>query len=283
MDALRSSPEPSAHLRLDELDVTDSHTLSATPWPQPVILDTARGSSLATTVRAVLPFSTSTVSDRDAFHRSVGFQRVGIVCMDSIRANDLAWLSSLVACGPESFIVLVTPLTKPTAEALASFRRTLPDIIWADDVPDRLCDRVRECSERGVGFDLIEYLSAKLDSSPLITNALQRISRAVPPITSVQALADSMGLDRRTLHTYWISDAPGGPTLKEVLDWVVLCRAAELSDRSLTALAFDLGVHRRTLERLVGRRLAMSAAAFRRAGPGTVIRALHEALDERLG
>ncbi len=108
------------------------------------------------------------------------------------------------------------------------------------------------------------------------------MSDADPPFRVVRDLAAALGVARDTLRYHWIQSSGGDPTLKESLEWVLLLRAAELSHLAPMRVAFRLGIHLRTLQRLSERRLGLTWAGTRRQGVDFVARRFRERLGDLL-
>ncbi len=236
--------------------------------------------TLAAEVQAVLRVPTSTVLDRREFQHLLGPRCLGVVCLASVTQNDLSWLSGIAVLRSECAVIFVTGMTKRTGQLLAEFHRRLPGLVWSDEVVHRLPSMLSELIERDSVRGVLESFVAEIDPPPVLGLALQKLIESVPPITSVRALAECVGVSRGTLDRYWAAIADRHLTLKELIDWVLITRAAEMSERSVTGIAFGLRIHRRTLERMVERRLGVSMSAFRRIGPMALAQSFAQRLQE---
>jgi hypothetical protein len=91
------------------------------------------------------------------------------------------------------------------------------------------------------------------DLSPVLTSALVTALRSQRPFSSVAALSEFTGINRKTLWRHW--DADGHPRwpvrLLDVLDWITLVHltARKTPSRSWASLAKWVGLDVRTLNR----------------------------------
>lgn len=87
--------------------------------------------------------------------------------------------------------------------------------------------------------------------------AMACVCRNTGAVLTGSELAESLGVSRGRLSSYWRRAIPTGPTLKTCLDWLLLVRALSLHDRTKrwVAVAEKLGVHEHTIRRAARRRL----------------------------
>ncbi len=227
-------------------------------------------------VRAALAIPLLEVADRRALEGAMVPGRCVIACMSAPSSHDLLWLSRLIALRPECPLIWVAPLSSDAGRLLAEFGAPLPPVVWVDEIDERLSSVVREIQSQDPVRRLMDSLVEILDPPPVLGHAVRKLGKVRPPIHSVRALAEQVGVIRWTLGAHWSICSDGVMTLKALLDWVVLARAAELSSRSVTGMAFGVGIHRRTLDRIARRRLGVTTAALRRMGPEAVVRVIGE-------
>lgn len=136
------------------------------------------------------------------------------------------------------------------------------EVVWMDELSD-LPAAVRGArTERRLQQMEREVRRAEHLPETLVETVVRAL-RSRPPLTSVQELAGELERDRRTLWHHWrsaVDEEQSELTLKGFLDWIVLLRAAAMKteSRSWHDVADELGVHARTLRRVVQRRTGSS-------------------------
>ena len=199
--------------------------------------------------------------------------------------GEIDWLGS--APGPLSPpCIVVAHLTVDCLKRLSPLRSGTLRVLWADEVEDRLVQVLEEFGR--VSWDPMWHLGLKLLSEhslrPAVRKTITRVcglqqeAADVPfvPDNSVVQLASHLDLAAPTLSQYWRRDVPLRCSLKEFLSWTVLFWAVRTrARRGWDAIAVQLGIHRRTLERSFIRR-AGCGLAVATADPDRLVRRFHE-------
>lgn len=132
-------------------------------------------------------------------------------------------------------------------------------------------DRLTECVQRFLSSDAVELLRRMHDGvdalGPLVRAGMRRIcTLRLPPIVRVQQLAAAVGASSTTLRSAWGADFPSWRP-KRSIDCALLLKALDLASvgKGKVDIAYELGVHESTLERLcqrmTGMRWARNASA----------------------
>jgi hypothetical protein len=132
---------------------------------------------------------------------------------------------------------------------------------------------------------LHEAVSTRPDASPAICAAAQVLCRRGAPVRGVAELATAAGYHRRTLWRGW-QQIPASPSirLEDLVDWVLLLRAATMrtQSRTWTSIATLFQVDRHSVPRIARRLMNLKeekdpvgfASAVRRAFLRTVVSAI---------
>ena len=252
------------------------------PSAASVIYEADGPDELFSTVHEALSPGSVIVAERRAFELTLGIHHCGIVCARAATPGLLSWIAGLSIRHTECPIILVTPLTTDSARGLLECPAGRPQVVWLEDVPVRLANEVTTVVGNDPVSEILNCLAASLSDSPITVNALMRMSHADPPFSAVRDLAEDLGVARDTLRYHWIHSTGSDPTLKESLEWVLLLRAVELSHLAPVRVAYRVGIHLRTLQRLSERRLGLTWAGTRRHGVDFVTRRFRERLGELL-
>ena len=123
-----------------------------------------------------------------------------------------------------------------------------------------------------------DILAATADSlstrgtNPLIDRAIELACRCPSPPTTVRSLSALLHVDPSTLRYHWCTTLPDSGSPKQLLDWALFLRALEgRQGGKWTTVAYRLGVHKRTLERLSLRILGETLGTASRE-PGIAVR-----------
>ena len=213
--------------------------------------------------------------------------RAAVVGVTACADGDFAWLRSTF--GPLSPpCVVVAQLSVNCLRRLYPLRSDRLRVVWTDEVESRLVE-VLEGLRRTNG-DPMWRLGLKLvtDHSlrPPVRETISRVcglheaaNGPFIPENSVGRLAAQVALAPPTLRQYWREDVPLGCSLKEFLSWaVVLWAARARSLDSWNAIAEQLGLQRRTLQRNFNR-LAGCTLAEAAEDPARVVRQFGAWLD----
>lgn len=131
---------------------------------------------------------------------------------------------------------------------------------WGDIVrPPLRAARLWPAIQASMTRALLTRATMDFERAPLSSRTLRRalvtLCRATTPIRSVTELARAIGYHRRTLWYHWRRSGiwRGASTLEEVIDWVLLLRAAVCACQPIAraAIPTTLGVHRYTLRRIL--------------------------------
>ncbi|MBT8395858.1 MAG: hypothetical protein KJN92_02780 [Gemmatimonadetes bacterium] len=140
------------------------------------------------------------------------------------------------------------------------------DVAWTSET-------VREVVVRGIrlmngneGKRVAEYFLRSCSDPGTIEPVVTRLFLNPKPPTKVQDLARSCFVDRRTLERKWIAAWSGSPPLplKALVDWALLLGARDLSEAGIgpRRIAKELGIHKRTLDRIAGRLVGLSSRGW---------------------
>jgi hypothetical protein len=159
---------------------------------------------------------------------------------------------------PEHPIVLITA---PDSENLRHIQGTpVDEILFPNEI-----DESSAAADRACATDHIKQIRKALVKLPKPTRALaiKILDERLPPVHSVQALANRQHRDRRTLWQCWNQPLIAGPriSLKEFIVWAYLLRARMLKHPriSWSEIARELDIPIKTLarsaQRIAGRSL----------------------------
>lgn len=197
--------------------------------------------------------------DRSEFERCLTAVSVGVVwCPPTPDKDFIAWLGRLAAAHPTRAIICILRLRAETARLAAQ----LPcrEIVWADEVPDLLMERVRQLSRLDPNSALMRFSEAVASLPPPCREALLRVSDpGMNPIRTASELVGLLGRSETTARRVW-RDTLGGVPPKLIVDWILLLRALALAQAGerVLGVAIDLNVHERTLDRVTRRLVGMS-------------------------
>lgn len=194
---------------------------------------------------------TEAVSSRRAFEARIRFICQGVVGVGEASSDTAAWLSRTAAMG--IFLVVVSRLTPDNARRLGPVQCDRIRILWLEELKETI-----RLPMNGVPPDPLrvfaESVSSRRDVCPMIRQALQLICCSEVPPHSVQAVSARLGVAPTTFRYHWYVGLGHGLPPKELIQWATLVRAIELrSQEKWVSVAYRLGVHRRTLERLCHR------------------------------
>ncbi|NNM05018.1 MAG: hypothetical protein HKO65_07925 [Gemmatimonadetes bacterium] len=131
------------------------------------------------------------------------------------------------------------------------------DLAWASEPVEEVLARglrlVRGTERRRVA----ECLLRSCSDHATVERIVRKLFFDPKPPSQVQDLANACFLSRRSLARKWRAAWPDAApiSLKALVNWALALRARELSQSGLASLeaAKALGIHKRTLERTVGR------------------------------
>jgi hypothetical protein len=149
-------------------------------------------------------------------------------------------------------VVLVTASERGSAYWLG--RISVDELIWTDEIENRLQNAVRGVCERNVLSRIAGLFERSTLPDPL-RRALAQACRAAVP-TGVEQLAADAGTNRGTLARQWRFARPDPDiTLERILGWLLLIHALKrrAAGTKWSAIARELGVATSTLERTAPR------------------------------
>lgn len=194
--------------------------------------------------------------DWQAFERIAAGAECAVVWLEWLGAGDgFSRLVELRARLPLQPMVLVTHKDADNARHLKDV--LLEEVVWHDEPAHELWSAVARARARGT----LSLVALAFQRAPRLAPPLRRglvfACRSSRPIHSVSRLSDMAGCDRRTLWRHW-RDAVGDEaplTLQDVVDWLLLLRAAQRKtiDVCWRAVAEEMGVHEHTIGRLAQR------------------------------
>jgi transposase-like protein len=112
-------------------------------------------------------------------------------------------------------------------------------------------------------------------ANPLVATVVERACRPLAPPRTVGELARDVGVAESTLRYHWVAALGRHLKPKTVLGISILLNALAAAEwESMTRVARDLGVHRRTLERHAIRLLDMPLTAAAAAPREVLVRML---------
>lgn len=130
----------------------------------------------------------------------------------------------------------------------------LPSVVWWEELPNGLIDRVAREAEQDPVLKLAQRLRESRDAAPIVAHAVATAAMMQPPPRSVKELSSSVGIPLRTLQYHWRRSLPVGP--RHLIRWVLLLRAADTGGRAVSS---RLGVDHRRLKRAAVELLGTSA------------------------
>lgn len=173
--------------------------------------------------------------------------------------GEAAWLGSVL--GPLSPpCVVVANLSVDGLHRLYPLRSRRLRVLWADEIEHRLVDVLRKFSSVGRGpmCGLGLTLLSRHSFRPSLREVIGRVCglrRGVAgtrflPENSVARLAFGVNVPPSTLRQHWREEVPLRCSLKEFLSWaVLLCALRARANVGWSAVADQMGLRRRTLER----------------------------------
>lgn len=223
-------------------------------------------------LRSAIPAQRQVVEAESWGHleRIVPAARCSVIHLDRLESDtSLPRLSALKDRHPEHPVVLVTLWEVENARHLKDV--SVDEVIWMLEVEKGLRAAVeRACSREPNYVYCLALLVEEAENLPvLLREALAHACRSERPIHSVNALAASVNLNRRSLWHQWNRSvhASGGVRLQDFLHWLLLLRALgrKTPERSWAAVAEGLEISPQTLWRyardLTGRTLPALARA----------------------
>lgn len=150
--------------------------------------------------------------------------------------------------------VPIVLITRPVAVNARLLRGLLvQEVFWESEINARLASTVVALEMLTPVATLSQLVSGERGPS-IIVGTLRAICRSRGVIREEQ-LAASVGVSRSTLLTKWHRFMPAGPSLKSVLDWVLLVRAVTEGSKGLSwhAVSEVLNVNEQTLARIARR------------------------------
>lgn len=177
---------------------------------------------------------------------------------------------------------LITPLvviTDPDVENLCSVKDIVcTEIVWSTESPRVVAEAITEVLAQARVVGSLHW-SEDLDGR--VRRIVSLVTETTPPISSVQRLADLVGLDRRTLWAEWREVfGEGFMPLSDLLRWIMLIRAVPMrqSGMSWRAVGKAIGVHEDTLFRIGRRFLDKTPRELAASRPTEIAAELHARL-----
>lgn len=174
-----------------------------------------------------------------------------ILCVKDFRAWDRLHDLQFIRRSPDRHPLII--MTDPERANLIMLSKIVAEgIFWPGSDPVEIRQSVRSALIRGETVKIVEALPEK---APIpLRLAVQQAVNTFPRFKSVQEWTSAVGIDRRTLWSYWQQAFGGAPPikLKEFLWWLLCMEAVSLKrpGRSWRAVARALRVHPDTLGRI---------------------------------
>lgn len=196
--------------------------------------------------------------------RAIPAAQCSVIHVDHLESDtSLPRLSALKDRHPEHPVVLVTRWEVENARHLKDV--SVEEVIWLLEVEQGLRPAIeRACAREPNYVHCLALLFEQAENLPAgLREALGHACRSERPIHSVNALAASVKLNRRSLWHQWNRsvDPSAGLRMQDFLHWILLLRALgrKTPDRSWAAVAEWLEISPQTLWRyardLTGRTL----------------------------
>lgn len=207
----------------------------------------------------------------------------GVVVLADVAESHVEWLDHLAHQYPQWPVIIVVPLSANTARLLAEAPTKHRRIVWLDEVTTRLPAVLDDLSALDPVQTVLAELSQSLADHPLVARTLAVVASAQRPFAKVADLAMAMNVPENTLRSSWNQATGGDLALKEVLEWTLLLRALSARDLGASRMAYRVGVHPRTLERIVRRRLSTTLGRLRRQRTSFIVEAFKDRVWESVG
>ncbi len=222
-----------------------------------VVVHAIHGRLLATLDRISQPASVIRAADLSQFIRGASAAQLGVAGASEDNLKAIARLSKLHCTAPLWPLVVVAPLT-PKMVGFLEEANLLRTTFWAEDDERRLEARVRAALRADVLNRAAEVLCGRATSSIVMQRLIKAALLETPPPRSIASFARSQRIARSTVHEYWVAAFGSDTTPAELLEWGKIMRAERsLRVSPVSRVALNLGLHRRTLERMVLRRLSL--------------------------
>jgi hypothetical protein len=209
------------------------------------------------------------------FQRSAAtMESLVVVLPGHVTGDAVERLSTLQRRLPYHPLVLAVDRDPENLRRLSPLR--IAEMIWTEEVDRQLWPTLRRARTGAA----LRRLARDLDHADWIParlrQAMAAACRATSPVTSVPALADLAGRDRRTLWRLWQSAFGPEPPLRvqDFVHWILLIHAVALRSTGLrwSGVAAELKVHEHTIARVAHRLAGMNLRQVADAGPGEVTR-----------
>lgn len=197
---------------------------------------------------------------RASFEELLSGHDMGVVAFDAPTTERNAWLRDRVGRLRSPTVIVALPMGPlghaPSLDSLG-FVTTSLDLLGstvAEHAPQQ---------HNGASAILHCLLSFPgVRANPLVATVVERACRPLAPPRTVGELAREVGVAESTLRYHWEAALGRDLRPKTVLEISILLNAVAAAEaESMTRVARDLGVHRRTLERRAIRLLDMTLTA----------------------
>lgn len=196
-----------------------------------------------------------------SFVKHLSGAAVGVVAVRSLGEPLLSATAALVRRTSSKVVVC-------SRDASPRDLSPVPDLILGtiDQVEDLVRHLINRHDDDAFAY-LLDHLRSNLQDRSIASRAVNLLRSARPPFRSVRELARALGMSDSVLHYHWTAAGMPDISLKQLLEVVLLLRAVEQRpSASWTRIAYLIGVHRRTLERIAVRRTSCTLATLGRRG-----------------
>lgn len=228
---------------------------------------------LAAMVLRLVPDASIRHTNRRAeFTGLLGLAGSALVVIPDLRDSaGLSWLRDASRRFRQVSWVLLTHPKPENAMRLVELDRTVR-IVWLDEIHHRLPPIIREIPGNDLLDCVVGLVAHTSGTCPELTRAMEGIAELGRVPRTVAGLSLAAGLPEPRLRYLWERDRRSGPSLKALVDWIVLASALRLRPTlgSWERVAAELGIKEETLRALSRRRTGMTPTALERLGQGAV-------------
>jgi hypothetical protein len=194
------------------------------------------------------PSQTEVVGNRGAFAARLHAVGQGVMALGAVSSDFAAWAGRTAR--PGTHLVVVSRLTPENARRLGPLQSDGIRVLWLEELSETIRLPVIGAPPDPL-YAFAERVASRPEVCPMVGRALRLICCSEVPPHSVRSLSARLGVAPTTFRYHWQVGLRHGLPPKELVQWATLVRAIELRGRAKwVSVAYRLGVHRRTLERL---------------------------------
>lgn len=208
------------------------------------------------------------------FIEMVAVSACAVVMADWLTGNPAVQrLEALRVQYPNKPLVLVTRKDADNARLLR--RVEIEEVVWTEDIEHALGGAIDRARHTSVFEDIAARIEGATQLYGKLRSGLAYVFRSPNPIRTVEALAFTLGCDRRTLWRLWANTkrADAGLRLQDIIDWNLLLHACirRAQMNSWVGIAAEFGIHEHTLARSAKRLTGLSLRDLAAAGPKGIL------------